>query len=523
MKHKKQTNTKKLTLATLLAASIAVAPIAALTIVAPASATTVSTSSTTLNPGGSYLKRADGSWTNGAATLSTKFAAVPASGGGLYTGVRVRESEGSYYLVHTRTYPDGNVQASIRRIVKSNGTSTETMLTARKVVGKKAAAGSAFSIKLQADGTDSVKLRATVTVGGTPLVLTATDSSSSAVDRAGTAAGWAYLSRSTPRIAIAPAEVQSTPATVIPAPAPEPTPTPAPTPTPTPTPTPEPTPTPTPEPPPTPAPTPSNPSPAPGEHPSAETTGVPAGTKLTVHQGDLTVTTPGAVIDGVEVHGVLTVKAANVVIKNSRILGRASDNHIGLVNNIVSGAPFTIQDSEITASSPSAWQNGIFGSRFTAIRVDIHGVVDPIKVIGDDVEVRDSWLHDNLHYEADESPWGTPSHDDSIQIEAGKNISITGNRMEGADNAAIQITQNTSKTPLGNIRISDNSVNDGGCTVNIAKTPASIGDFVVTDNVFGPDRKFAGCGILAPDMNAPQQSGNTWETTGTAVVQTVLK
>ena len=26
--------------------------------------------------------------------------------------------------------------------------------------------------------------------------------------------------------------------------------------------------------------------------------------------------------------------------------------------------------------------------------------------------------------------------------------------MEGADNAAIQITQNTSKTPLGNIRIS---------------------------------------------------------------------
>ena len=113
-------------------------------------------------------------------------------------------------------------------------------------------------------------------------------------------------------------------------------------------------------------------------------------------------------------------------------------------------------------------------------------VIDPIKVIGDNVEVRDSWLHDNLHYEQDESRGGTPSHDDSIQIEAGKNISITGNRMEGADNAAIQITQNTSKTPLGNVRISDNYFNDGGCTVNIAKTPASIGDFVVTDNVVRP-------------------------------------
>ena len=59
--------------------------------------------------------------------------------------------------------------------------------------------------------------------------------------------------------------------------------------------------------------------------------------------------------------------------------------------------------------------------------------------------------------------------------------------------------------------------------MNIARTPAAIGGFAVTDNVFGPDRKFAGCGILAPDMNTPQQSGNTWEATGKTVVQTVLK
>ena len=47
--------------------------------------------------------------------------------------------------------------------------------------------------------------------------------------------------------------------------------------------------------------------------------------------------------------------------------------------------------------------------------------------------------------------------------------------------------------------------------------------FSVTDNEFGPDRTFTGCGILAPDMNTPQQSGNTWEATGKAVVQTILK
>ena len=103
------------------------------------------------------------------------------------------------------------MQASIRRVVKSNGTSTETILSERKFVPTKASAGSAFSIKLQAAGTDSVKLTATVTVGtGTPLVLTATDSSSANRARAGTAAGWAYLSTSTPRIALAPATVEST-------------------------------------------------------------------------------------------------------------------------------------------------------------------------------------------------------------------------------------------------------------------------------------------------------------------------
>ena len=234
-------------------------------------------------------------------------------------------------------------------------------------------------------------------------------------------------------------------------------------------------------------------------------------------------TTPGAVIDGVEVHGLLIVKAPDVVIKNSRILGRAVNNHVGLVSNVDSGLPFTIMDSEITAAVPSPYNNGIFASAFTAIRVDISNVVDPIRVIGGDVEIRDSWLHDNDHYEQDPLWNGTPSHSDSIQIEAGNDISITGNRMSGAHNAAIQITQNTSKAQLGNIRIADNYFNDGGCTVNIARTPAPIGTFAVTDNEFGPDRKFDGCGILAPDMNAPQQSGNTWESTGQPVVRTVLK
>ena len=513
---------KKLLTATVLAASLAIAPIAALTAVAPATASTISAASTSLKPGAEYLTRASGSWADGTATMTTKFAAVPTSGGGLYTGVRVRESDGSYYLAHTRTYPDGTVQASIRKVVKSGGKTTETIIADRRNVSTKATGGSAFSIALQAEGTTSVTLRATISVGmGTPLVLTATDSSSSAVKRSGTAAAWGYLSTSTPRLAIAPVKLDSTPKTAAPAPAPTPTPTPAPEPTPAPTPAPSPAPAPAPSP--APAPAPSNPAPAPGAFPSAETTGVPAGTKLTVHEGDLNVTTPGAVIDGLEIRGLLIISAPDVVIKNSRIVGRAVNSSTGLVSNVRSGLPFTIQDSEIDAAVKSPYLNGIFGSAFTALRVDISNVIDPIHVIGGDVEIRDSWLHDNDHYEQDPLWNGTPSHSDSLQIEAGDRITVVGNRMEDAHNAAIQITQNTSKAPLANVRIADNYFNDGGCTVNIARTPAPIAGFSVTGNVFGPDRTYGGCGILAPDMNTPQQSGNVWEATGKPVVQTLLK
>ena len=61
---------KKLALATLLATSLALAPIIALTAVAPASAATISSASTTLNPGASSLSRVAGSWTDGTATMT---------------------------------------------------------------------------------------------------------------------------------------------------------------------------------------------------------------------------------------------------------------------------------------------------------------------------------------------------------------------------------------------------------------------------------------------------------------------
>ena len=52
--------------------------------------------------------------------------------------------------------------------------------------------------------------------------------------------------------------------------------------------------------------------------PGASNTGVPSGTKLTVHSGLILITTPGTVIDGWDLHGTVIVHAANVTIRLDR-------------------------------------------------------------------------------------------------------------------------------------------------------------------------------------------------------------
>lgn len=234
---------------------------------------------------------------------------------------------------------------------------------------------------------------------------------------------------------------------------------------------------------------------------------------LKVHVGDIVITQPNTVIDGLEVRGTITINAPGAIIKNSRIIGGAKAQSTGLVNNVVSGASFTIIDSEIAAATEDTLWNGIYGSNFTAERVNVHRVVDPVRVLGGNVVVRDSWLHDNTYLVADPLRGGTPTHDDSIQIQAGSGILIEGNRLEDAHNAGIQITQDASRTTLSNIVIRENFLQGGACTVNIARTPSQINP-VLNSNVFGPERTSKPCAVIAPSVNAPKLTGNVWSATG---------
>lgn len=470
--------------AVLAAAAIATAGV--LGVSAPASAATT----LSIKAGSTKVVPIGGSGTVGSASATYTLPKLPASGSGLYASVRVRSNTSGAYVLQSRVYPTGQVQVSLKKSTRANGAEKLTLLGTTKVAPAKASAGSPIAMKLNVDGSKTTTLSGTVTVAGKTQAVSFSDSTSP-LTAAGTADATFFVSSSTPALSV---NVGSTASSLSNPSAPAPT-TPAPAPT-------------------TPAPVPTTPAPVSSSADrNASNTGVPKDVTLKVHNGDITINEPNTVIDGLEVRGIITINAPGAVIKNSKIVGTGTARSVGLVNNIVSGASFTVIDSEIAAATEDTLWNGIFGSNFTAIRVNVHRVVDPIRILGSNVTVEDSWLHDTTYWEKDPQRNGTPTHDDTVQIQAGENIRLEGNRMEDAHNAAIMIGQDRSRTTMRNIVVKDNYMQGGACTVNIDYTPTVIKPQLI-DNVFGPERTSKPCAVITPHANAPEFSGNIWEATG---------
>ena len=241
---------------------------------------------------------------------------------------------------------------------------------------------------------------------------------------------------------------------------------------------------------------------------------MPAGTKLTVHSGSITVTTPGTVIDSLDIRGNVIVKAANVTIKNSIIRGAANAGGT-LVNNLGHHTNLVVQDSELVNANAAVRLRGITGSNFTGIRLNIHGVEDQIHLTGGNVKLANSYLHDSFYLEKDPLRNYTPTHDDNIQIQAGSNISITGNTLVGTHNAAMMITQD--RGDVSNVKFANNFADGGACTLNIAeKAYGPIMGMTISDNTFGRNTRHANCAILAPVTSQIANISNEY-TDGVAV------
>lgn len=254
----------------------------------------------------------------------------------------------------------------------------------------------------------------------------------------------------------------------------------------------------------------------------ATNTGVIPGTVLTLHNGDMKITTAGTVIQNMDIKGTVKIEANNVTIKNSRIRGQGSTK-IGIVN-VKSGVTGTkIVDTEIFNEIPHPDTNGIMGGNFTLERVNIHTVVDQVHVTtAGNVKILHSWLHSNTHFVNDPNWNGGPSHDDNVQLIGADNVIIKSSRLEGSKNAAIMVGQNQSK--VTNLIIDGNLIGGGACSINIS--PKGFGDMinngnVISNNVFQRNQtKHLGCAVISADASLPTMINNTWEDTGETVVRT---
>ncbi|MCJ0904454.1 hypothetical protein [Rhodococcus sp. ARC_M6] len=243
--------------------------------------------------------------------------------------------------------------------------------------------------------------------------------------------------------------------------------------------------------------------------------GLPAETPLRVHNGDLTIRTPGTVIENLDIRGFVRVEASNVTIRRSIVRGRDPQRtNQALVAAYGDHRNFRIEDTTLKPSSPSPYVDGIKGRNFSARRVDISKVVDSVVIFGDNVDFGYSWLHDNLHYSPWPQQWDNQTHDDNVQIEGGRNISVHNSRLDGAHNAAVMITQNYARGV--NIQINDNIISGGQCGINVDEKGRGPIGLSIKNNRFGktgiPD-----CGILAPKTSVGDWTMNSWVATGNSV------
>ena len=125
--------------------------------------------------------------------------------------------------------------------------------------------------------------------------------------------------------------------------------------------------------------------------PGPDNTGVPAGTTLTVYNGDLVITTAGATYSGLDIHGYLRIEAPNVTVKDSIIRGGTGPIGLGIVSDVSNSATnFLLEDSEVVPQYPVVGLDDIKGWNYTALRDNIHGSVDGLKMYGDNATVEDS-------------------------------------------------------------------------------------------------------------------------------------
>jgi hypothetical protein len=240
---------------------------------------------------------------------------------------------------------------------------------------------------------------------------------------------------------------------------------------------------------------------SPTDFPDGSNTGVPAGTSLTVVNGDLAITKAGTVVDGKDIRGCVSVRAAGVVIRNSKITCRSSYVIASFVDGYT-GTGLLIEDSEVSCGYGPGTALG--DANITARRLNVHGCEN-----GADVDINfalmDSYIHD-LWAEND-------AHSDGVQLAIGNDVTIRHNRIEAGKQGTSAII--SPSTGTRNVIIDKNLMSGGAATLYCRQKGAGT-NYQVTDNRFS--RKFYPLsGAYMPWTECKDEAvvtGNVWDDTG---------
>lgn len=233
--------------------------------------------------------------------------------------------------------------------------------------------------------------------------------------------------------------------------------------------------------------------------PGPDNTGVPAGVVLTP-SGSITVEQDGAIIEGLDIEGSITVLADDVTIRNVRI--RSGDYYpIRYFDNDNVG--LLVEDSEIEGLSGDVTSAIAFGN-YTARRLNIHGSADGLKA-DSNVLIEDCWIHDLSN--------GDGEHNDAVQSTGGSGVTIRHSDLSGASNAAVQAGDENGAT-LG-MTIECNWLSGGGYTLNIRGAGATVPmNTTIVNNRFGRDASY---GPWTLDDPNPTIEGNVYDDDGTPI------
>ena len=238
--------------------------------------------------------------------------------------------------------------------------------------------------------------------------------------------------------------------------------------------------------------TPSSPAPYPNE----TTTGVPADVTLAA-SNSITVSTDGAVIDGQDVSGCITVNANDVTISRTRVRMTACYGFPGnaITNN---GTNLTVVDTEIDGRKLADCGQAIGNGGYTLERVDIHDCSDGPRGgdAGKPVTILDSYIHNLFEQPGD--------HGDGYQCYAGRGPSygsvptlIRHNRVEGGTNAAVYAADFCD----GPMTLDDNLLSGGGYTIRLYDQQVTVTNNVVVRGTYtyGPVSTYSGPQPSNPD------------------------